>query len=139
MYLDVTVPFPRRPTPMRSAWLLLLAFAGMADSPGAGVWRGESLCTNTASASCRNETVVYYIRDVPDRPNAVLIRADKILDGKAITMGTGEWQYDRTRQTIEWQMPQQVWLLRLDGNRINGTLRLADGTVVRDMTLKKDE
>jgi hypothetical protein len=124
---------------MRSAWLLLLTFAALAGSPAAGVWRGESLCTETASASCRNESVVYYIRDIPDRADAVTVRADKIVDGKAITMGTGEWQYDRTRQTIEWHMPHQVWLLRLDGNRINGNLRLADGTVVRDMRLKKDD
>jgi hypothetical protein len=123
---------------MRSAWLLL-ALAPLADSPAAGVWRGESLCTSTASAACRNESVIYYIRDVQDRPDALLIRADKIIDGKEITMGAGEWQYDRKRQTIEWHTPQQVWLLVLDGNRINGTLRLADGTAVRNMTLKKDD
>jgi len=124
---------------MPTAYLPLLALATLAESPAAGVWRGESLCTETASASCRNETVIYYIRDILDRPDAVLIRADKVVDGKAITMGTGEWQYDRTRQTVEWHMPQQVWLLRLDGDRINGTLRLADGTVVRKMRLKKDD
>jgi hypothetical protein len=124
---------------MPTAYLPLLVLAALADSPAAGVWRGESLCTDTASASCRNETVIYYIRDILDRPNAVLIRADKVVDGKAITMGTGKWQYDRTRQTIEWHMPQQVWLLRLDGDRIDGTLRLADGTIVREIRLKKDD
>jgi hypothetical protein len=122
---------------MRPAYLLL-ATAAFAASPGAGVWRGGSLCTNTASA-CRNETVVYYIRDVPGHPDLLFVRADKIVDGKAITMGSGNWQYDRTRQTIEWRMPQQVWLLRLDADRIQGTLTLADGSVFRKMTLKKDD
>jgi len=31
---------------------------------------------------------VYYINDVADRPDQVLIRADKTVDGKTITMGT---------------------------------------------------
>lgn len=101
---------------------------------GASIWT-----LKTATAACRNETVVYYVRDVPNHPGAVLIRADKIVDGKAVTMGTGEWQYDRPRQTIEWHTPQQVWLLRLDGDRITGTLKLADGTVVRNMTLQRKD
>jgi len=104
----------------------------------AGTWRGESLCATDASA-CHNEKVVYYIKDVPDRPNVVVIQADKIVDGKAITMGTGEWQHDRAQHTLEWRSSRQVWLLKLTGNRIEGTLRLADGSVFRRMTLAKDE
>jgi len=123
---------------MRAAFLLLLASTAFADSPAAGVWRGEALCTDHASG-CRNESVVYYIRDVPDRPGVLFIRADKIVDGQAITMGSGDWQYDRTRRTIEWRMPQRVWLLHVDGNRIEGSLTLTDGTVFRKMTLKKDD
>jgi len=40
--------------------------------------------------ACRNETVVYYIESAPERPNLVTIRSDKIVDGKAVTMGTAE-------------------------------------------------
>jgi len=48
----------------------------------AGVWRGSSVCVTDAPA-CHNEDVVYYIKDVPDRPDLVLIQADKIVeDGK---------------------------------------------------------
>jgi len=50
-------------------------------------------------------------------------------------MGTGQWQYDRTRSTLEWRMPNQVWLLKIMGNRIEGTLKLANGTLLRNMTL----
>lgn len=108
-----------------------------AASPVAGTWRGESLC-GTGAPACRNETVVYYIKDLADRPDTVVIQADKIVDGKAITMGSGEWHYDRDHGTIEWRMPRQVWLLRVDGTRIQGTLTLADGNVARRMTLTKD-
>src|SRR6516225_11070244 len=68
----------------------------------AGVWRGASVCVTDAPA-CHNEDVVYYIKDVPDRPDLVLIQADKIVDGKAITMGTGQWHYDRAQHTLEWR------------------------------------
>jgi hypothetical protein len=103
----------------------------------AGIWRGESACMT--DTSCRNETVVYYIKNVPDRPDLVIIQADKIVEGKAITMGTGQWQYDRTQHTLEWRMPQQVWLLKVTGNRIDGTLTLSDKTVFRKMTLEKQK
>jgi hypothetical protein len=120
---------------------LLLALAGLVAaeevSGVAGTWRGESVCAPQPSG-CHNETVTYYIKDIPHRSDVVVIQADKIVDGKPITMGTGEWQYDRGRQTLEWRMPQRVWLLNVNGNSIEGTLKLADGTVVRKMTLKKD-
>jgi hypothetical protein len=104
----------------------------------ASTWRGDSVCATEASA-CHNERVVYYIKVVPNRPDLVLIQADKIVDGKPITMGTGEWQYDRVRSTLGWRMPKQVWLLKINGSRMEGTLKLTDGTVLRNMMLKKDQ
>jgi hypothetical protein len=104
----------------------------------AGTWRGDSVCATEASA-CHNERVVYYIKDVPNSPKLVFIQADKIVEGKPITMGTGEWQYDRVKSTLEWRMPKQVWLLKITGSRMEGTLKLMDGTVLRSMSLNKDE
>jgi hypothetical protein len=110
-----------------------------ADASGvAGTWRGESLCAIDASG-CHNEKVVYYIKDVQGRPDVVVIQADKIVDGKAITMGTGEWHYDRTQYTLEWRSPPQVWLLKISGHRMEGTLTMADQTVFRKIALQKDE
>lgn len=103
-----------------------------------GTWRGDSVCATEASA-CHNERVVYYIKDVPNSPNLVFIQADKIVDGKPITMGTGQWQYDRVRSTLEWRMPKQVWLLKVTGSRMEGTLKLTDGTVLRNVILEKDQ
>jgi hypothetical protein len=36
-------------------------------------------------------------------------------------------------------MPQQVWLLKINGGRMEGALTRSDGTIFRRMTLKKDE
>jgi hypothetical protein len=119
--------------------VLIAATALSAEEDSAtGTWRGESICT-TEAAACHNETVVYYINDVPNDPNLVTIRADKIVDGQAITMGSGPWKYDRVHHTLEWRSGERVWLLTIKGRRIEGILTLADKTVFRKVTLKKDE
>lgn len=116
---------------------LSTSLASAETSSPVGTWRGDSVCATDASA-CHNEQVVYYIKDVPNSPNLVSIQADKIVGGKPITMGAGEWQYDRVRSTLEWRTPKQIWLLKITGSRMQGTLRLADGTVLRNMILRKD-
>ena len=102
-----------------------------------GVWRGESVCASSAGA-CHNESVVYYVKEVANRPEVVFIQADKIVDGRAVTMGSSEWRYDRAGATLEWRTDRQTWRLKVIGNRMEGTLTMADGTVFRKVTLEKD-
>src|SRR6476661_8124577 len=126
------------PLPKYVLAALLITFCSQkAESEAAspvGVWRGESVCTSGAS-SCHDETVVYYIEAVPDKPDAVAIRADKMVHGKAVTMGSGTWKYDRAKQTLSWESVQRLWLLNLDpkGRRIEGTLTLPGNIVSRRM------
>jgi hypothetical protein len=115
---------------------LQVSAMGAEVSP-AGVWRGESLCA-AGRPSCHDEKVVYYIEAIPDKPDSMFIRADKIVDGKAITMGSGPWQYDRAKQTLSWQSEQRLWLLTINGRRIEGTLTLPGNDVVRRVALTKD-
>jgi hypothetical protein len=116
--------------------LALVAFPQSDPDQVAGVWRGESRCALERTA-CVNETVVYYITAIPDKADVVSIRADKIVDGQALTMGTGEWKHDAARHLLTWDTPRQTWLLKIEGNAIVGTLTLADKTIVRRVTLKK--
>src|SRR5579864_6239921 len=106
-----------------------------AASP-AGVWRGESICATDAPA-CHNENVVYYVQAIPGKPDATWIRADKIVEGKAITMGSGPWKYDRTNHTLSMESEQRLWLLHVNGKRIEGTLTVPGNVVFRRMTLTK--
>jgi len=108
-----------------------------ANSP-IGVWRGDSICTTTAP-SCHNEKVVYHIEAIAGQPDSVMIRADKIVDGKAITMGSGPWQYDKSRRTLSWQSGERLWLLTIKGKQMEGTLTMSDNTVFRKMTLRHDD
>ena len=102
-----------------------------------GIWRGQSICGPSLPA-CTNETVVYDIRAIAGKPDVVLIRADKIVNGQTVTMGTGEWKHDAARHVLIWEQPSRTWLLTIKGSTIDGTLTGADKTVVRRMTLKKD-
>lgn len=108
-----------------------------AESP-VGIWRGESVCT-TGAPSCHDEKVVYYIQLIPDKPDVTFIRADKIVEGKAITMGSGPWKYNRAKQTLSMESEQRLWLLNINGNRIEGTLTVPSNVIFRRMTLTKDD
>jgi hypothetical protein len=121
------------------ALTLLTACATLAAQTAglAGVWRGESICVQQGTA-CNNEQVVYYIDAIPNHLDQVQIRADKIVNGKAVTMGSGPWAFDADHQTLKWETPHQVWLLAIHGPRMQGTLTLSDGTLVRKMTLQKE-
>ncbi len=129
--------FPvRRPMSMRWVLALLIGICTAAESP-VGVWRGESLCKGD-SPSCKDEKVVYYVEAVADKADSMFVRADKIVDGKAITMGSGPWQYNAAKQTLSWETAQRAWLLTINGHQIEGTLTLPGNVVVRRMTLTKD-
>jgi hypothetical protein len=118
-------------------FLVAAGTAAWAGQNPAGTWRGESKCA-TDAPSCHDEQVVYSIEAIPHRPNQLLIRADKIVDGRAITMGTGPWTYDERRQTLSFESSGRLWLLSIDRNRIDGTLTV-DGTILfRRMTLTRD-
>lgn len=81
--------------------------------------------------------MVYDIKSVPGKPQVMFVQADKVVDGKAITMGSGEWEYDAAGKTLMLRSAQRSWRLQLAQDRIEGVLTLADGTVFRKMTLKR--
>ena len=121
-----------------ASFLLVFAFCARADEASPiGVWRGESKCM-TGAPACHDEQVVYYITAIPDRTGFMSVRADKIVDGKAITMGTGQWTWDSKRQTLLMEWKGRVWLVSMHGDHMDGTLTMADKTVFRRMSLTRD-
>jgi hypothetical protein len=102
-----------------------------------GNWTGESIC-QVKNSPCHDEKVVYHIAK-GSNPGHVLVSADKIVDDKAINMGTGDYTYDRSNGTLLNETEGRVWKFTLNGKTMEGTLTMSDKKVYRRVTLKKEE
>jgi hypothetical protein len=105
------------------------------ESPLFGDWKGESIVVAKGSAA-KDEVVVWHISKAKE-PGKVRVTADKIVNGQSITMGTGDWDYDKSKKTITWKNKVGVWKLSVDGDTMKGTLTLADRTVFRRVSLQR--
>lgn len=116
--------------------VLALLIAGAADEVAsfAGTWRGDSMCV-AKSTACKDESVVYRID--AGAPGHATVRADKIVDGKPVNMGTLEFRYDAAQHELICEYPQGVWRLKVDGGNIEGTLVRSDGTLFRRVSLRR--
>ena len=122
--------------------LVISAASRLMFAPGgptiAGIWRGQSSCTQKESA-CREETVVYRFSPLQDKPGSFSASADKIVDGKAVNMGTLEFQYVVDEQVLVCKYAQGVWRLSVDGGKMEGTLTRPDGSLFRRLLLHKTQ
>jgi hypothetical protein len=119
-----------------SVGMLIPARAACQESPVAGVWRGNSTCT-VPSSPCQDELNVYRISPISGRPGWFTVAAYKMVDGKEAEMGTGEWHFDAETQALVWEFARGTFRLTLSGKRLDGTLKLPDGTVYRRIHLEK--
>ena len=104
----------------------------------AGIWRGQSSCEQKESA-CREETVVYRFSPLQDKPGSFSVSADKIVEGKAVNMGTLEFRYVEDQHALVCEYAQGVWRLSVDGAKIEGTLTRPDGRLFRRVKLHKEQ
>ena len=109
-----------------------------ADEQITGVWRGNSTCL-VKDSPCRDETNVYRISRVAQKPGRFLVAGSKIVDGKEILMGSGEWKYDAQKHTLESDsLPGGVIKLIVDGDKMDGTLARQE-TPYRRIHLQKEK
>ena len=106
------------------------------DSTIVGTWRGSSTCLVNGSA-CRDEVNVYRFSKLAARPGLFSVTASKVVDGKEIIMGRGDWTYDAGKRALDCKSPKIRMVV--DGNRMEGDLTLPDGTAYRRISLKKEE
>jgi hypothetical protein len=99
-----------------------------------GTWRGHPVCEDKSSP-CHDETNVYRFSAVSGKPGVFAVTASKVVDGKEIVMGSGEWKYDAAAKAVESEQPRIR--LAIDGKKMEGALRLADGTIYRRIYLEK--
>jgi hypothetical protein len=110
-----------------------------------GTWRGTSSCVvRQAAPACRVEEVIYGIVASPGRPDSVTVRADKVVDGKRVPMGSLDFTHEAASRSwiSELQPPRMhaLWRLSVSGTALRGTLTLLPSKVmVRRVDLQKDK
>ena len=105
-----------------------------------GTWKGTSICQQKQSA-CHDENVVYHIKK--KAANIYTIQASKIVNGAEEDMGTFDSVvYNAAKQTLSFTMKDQqgrnaVWLFKIDGMQMHGTLTQDGNILFRKVELKK--
>ena len=100
-----------------------------------GMWEGNSICVDRSSP-CHDEINVYRFARIAGKPNAFLVTASKVVDGKEVVMGSGEWKYDESSKSVECAEPR-IRLTIMRENWMEGVLTLENGREYRKIRLKK--
>ena len=129
-----------------SSGLLLMLICGIAvaeskKKPSAiadlvGDWSGTSLC-QVKPSPCNDEQVV--LRLSHPQQEKIHVQGDKIVDGKAVTMGVDDWSYDAISQTLIYEIPRGTWKLIVDGDEMNGTLITRDNVLLRKVHVHRSK
>jgi hypothetical protein len=101
-----------------------------------GTWRGSSECA-VKDSPCRDETNVYRFSEVAAQPGWFSGTGSKVVNGKEISMGTLNWQYDVKSHILESRNPNGVFRFVVGDSKMEGTLVLPDATVYRRIHLTK--
>ena len=110
--------------------------SGRSESNLLGDWRGTSVC-QVRESTCRDEDSLYHLARIAETPNRYSMKGDKIVDGKAISMGTVECRYNEVASDLTCDLPRGVLRFTVHGNKMEGTVTLPDGTVWRKLALTK--
>jgi len=110
-----------------------------------GVWRATSVCINREAApACRDEEVIYEVREtVPPVDGKLTIKADKVMDGKVVSMGVIDvvWDPKETAWSCDFQTPRfhGLWsYTQPKGDDLAGTLvSLPDRTLLRKVAARR--
>jgi hypothetical protein len=123
-------------------WLLTVGAASMSSqteqrNTAVGTWRGQSKCVVTASA-CRDEDSLYRGVAVAGSQTKMTLTADKIVDGREISMGTSECSFSLDTHVLKCPLPNGAAIrFELKGDSLNGTMTLSDGTEWRRIALRR--
>ena len=103
-----------------------------------GTWKGTSIC-QVKSSPCHDENVVYHISTAGNSKN-YSIQASKIVNSVEDDLGTLAASYDETQHTLTVTMKDKrssVWLFKIDGKQMHGTLTVDGKILYRLIELKK--
>ena len=101
-----------------------------------GTWRGNSECA-VKNSPCHDETNVYRFSEVAAQPGWFSGNGSKVVNGKEVSMGTLDWQYDAKSHILESKNPNGIFRFVVGDDKMEGTLLLPDATVYRRIHLTK--
>jgi len=104
----------------------------------AGVWRGHSVCM-VKNSPCHDEVNVYRVSIIREKPGVFFVSGNKVVDSKEEAMGTGEWTYNSGTHLLTYEFPRGLFRLKVEGEKMEGDLKLPDGTLYRQIFLEKDK
>jgi hypothetical protein len=99
-----------------------------------GEWQGESICL-AQGPSCHDETVVYRIARISDRPGVATVSANKLVNGNPVNTGTMEYRHQHNELICE--NGQFVWRMKLYGDKMLGTLERSGKALIWRVTLER--
>ena len=107
-----------------------------------GIWKGTSLC-QVKPSPCHDENVVYHISRSANAKTYTM-QANKIVNGAEEEMGVFDAGYDETKHTLTITMKDKqgragLWLFKIDGTQMHGTLTIDNKTLFRIIEVKKAE
>lgn len=131
---------------------LLMACLARGEGEGGGIadeivgtWSGSSVCVDRKAApACNDEQVVFEISGSAGKPKTVTVKADKVVDGKRVSMGVLEFTHDAKSGswTSEFETPRvhDLWRLTVNRAMLTGTLTsIPSRAIVRKIDLRKDK
>jgi hypothetical protein len=89
-------------------------------------------------SACRDEDSVYRISVAGQSQTRVTLSANKMVHGKEVNMGSSECGYSAETRVLDCPLPNGNTLnFVLDGDSLNGTMKLADGRLWRKIGLRR--
>jgi hypothetical protein len=105
-----------------------------------GIWKGTSLCEQK-NGPCHDEKIVYHITK-STAENTYTVLANKIVNGAEEEMGTLDFAYDKSKQTLTCKMKDRqdregLWEFKIKGKQMSGTLVINGNTLFRKIEVTK--
>jgi len=99
-----------------------------------GTWKGSSLC-QVKSSPCHDENAIYHISRAANGKTYTM-QMNKVVNGVEEEMGVSEGVYDETKHTLttttkDRQGKAAVWLFKIEGRQMHGTLTVDEKVLYR--------
>ncbi len=91
-----------------------------------GTWHGTSLCVDrNTDIACKDEEVIYVVKDIPSVRDTVAMEAFKIISGQRVSMGMLPLAYSHSSHAWSCELATRaraVWIYQVNDSTLNGTL-----------------